>query len=133
MTTIMSIMPTRLNISATLVTINSNVSVSCIQRTSVRVSGYDAVNREVVDETAGVDVIDAEISKGRTGPSILASAFGDRVSHRTRDVPISGGEAAEAPISPSLVLLESVGIMADTETDRRRLGETSAPTTILTV
>lgn len=65
------------------------------QRTAVRVSGYDAAARETIDEEAGADVIDAEIAGGRTGPSVLARAFGERVSHRVREVPLTAGEAAD--------------------------------------
>lgn len=65
------------------------------QRTAVRVSGYDAADRAGIDEEAGSETIDAEIAGGRTGPSILAQAFGDRVSHRVREVPLATSEAAD--------------------------------------
>lgn len=65
------------------------------QRTAVRVSGYDAVEREAIDEEAGADAVDAEIAGGRTGPAILQRAFGERVSHRVREVPLTPGEAAD--------------------------------------
>jgi len=65
------------------------------QRTAVRVSGYDANAREAIDEEAGSAVIDAEITEGRTGPALLAQAFGPRVSHRVREVPLTSGEAAD--------------------------------------
>ena len=65
------------------------------QRTEVRVSGYDAENREIVDESAGEGAVAAEVSAGRTGPSILQSAFGERISHRVREVPLNSSEAAE--------------------------------------
>lgn len=65
------------------------------QRTAVRVSGYDAADRAAIDEEAGADVIQAEIAGGRTGPSILDRAFGARVSHRVREVPLSSTEAAD--------------------------------------
>jgi phage protein D len=63
------------------------------QRTKVRTSGYDAQARDVIDEEAGADVIRGEISGGKVGPEILQSAFGDRVSYGTRDVPLTGEEA----------------------------------------
>ncbi len=63
------------------------------QRTKVRVSGYDAQDRTVIDEEATADVVAREIESGRTGPDVLESAFGDRVSHRVRDVPLVAGEA----------------------------------------
>jgi phage protein D len=63
------------------------------QRTKVAVSGYDASERDEIDEEAGADAIDAEIAGGRTGPAILEQAFGERVSYRVRDVPLLDEEA----------------------------------------
>jgi phage protein D len=63
------------------------------QRTTVKVSGYDASARETIDEEAGSDVIQAEISGGRTGPAVLEQAFGARVSYRVRENPRVGDEA----------------------------------------
>ncbi|NOY63102.1 MAG: phage late control D family protein [Gammaproteobacteria bacterium] len=65
------------------------------QRTAVRVSGYDAQQREVIDEEAGDDAIQAEVSQGRSGPSVLQSAFGERISRRVREVALNSNEAAE--------------------------------------
>lgn len=65
------------------------------QRTRVKVSGYDAGAREGIDEESGADAIQAEIAGGRTGPEILAQAFGERVSYRVREVPLAAGEAAD--------------------------------------
>lgn len=65
------------------------------QRTSVRISGYDANNREVIDEEAGEDAVRGEITSGRSGVEILNSAFGERVSHRVREVPLESAEAAD--------------------------------------
>lgn len=65
------------------------------QRTHVRVSGYDAQVRETIDEEADDSAIRAEISEGRTGPEVLQSAFGERVSHRVREVPLETAEAAD--------------------------------------
>jgi phage protein D len=64
------------------------------QRTKVKISGYDASAREGITEDAAVDIVDAEISAGLTGPAILERAFGERVSYRVREVPIETGEAA---------------------------------------
>jgi phage protein D len=64
------------------------------QRTSVRVSGYDAGTREMIDEQAGPDAIAAEVTSGRTGPDVLQRAFGERVSQRVREVPLMPGEAS---------------------------------------
>ncbi len=64
------------------------------QRTAVKVSGYDAQGRDVIDEEADADTIQAEISGGRTGPAIVQNAFGERVSYRVREAPLVGGEAS---------------------------------------
>lgn len=63
------------------------------QRTKVKVSGYDASKRDVIEEEAGADAIQAEASSGRTGPATLERAFGERVSHRVRHAPLVAGEA----------------------------------------
>lgn len=65
------------------------------QRTAVKVSGYDAGARAVIDEEAGDAVIRAEVSGGRTGPSILATAFGERISYRVDQVPLADAEARD--------------------------------------
>ena len=64
------------------------------QRTAVKVSGYDANQRDVIDEEAGPEAIDAEVAGGRTGLSIVERAFGERVSYRVREAPLADGEAA---------------------------------------
>jgi len=63
------------------------------QRTAVKVSGYDASQREGITEEAGSDAIQAEISAGRTGSAVLQQAFGERVSFRVRGDPLVSGEA----------------------------------------
>jgi uncharacterized protein len=63
------------------------------QRTRVSVSGYDAQGRDEIDEDAGGDTVRAEASGGLTGPEILERAFGERVHHRVRDVPLTDAEA----------------------------------------
>jgi phage protein D len=63
------------------------------QRTAVRVAGFDAAQREGIDEEAGADTIQGEISAGRTGPAVLQQAFGERVSYRVRETPLEGVEA----------------------------------------
>ena len=66
------------------------------QRSEVRVSGYDASDRSVIDEAADLESIRSEVPEGRTGPEILAEVFsGDRRSHRVRDVPLNSDEAAQ--------------------------------------
>jgi len=64
------------------------------QRTKVKTSGYDAKTRAAIDEEAGAEAIQEEISGGRTGPAVLQQAFGGRVSYRVRENPIVAGEAA---------------------------------------
>jgi len=63
--------------------------------TTVKVSGYDAQARESIDEEAAGSVIQSENAGGRSGPSVLSQAFGDRVSYRVRDVPLTSGEARD--------------------------------------
>jgi phage protein D len=63
------------------------------QRTAVKVSGYDATQRDSISEEAGSDAIQAEISGGRTGSAVLQQTFGERVSFRVRGDPLVAGEA----------------------------------------
>ena len=63
------------------------------QRTKVKVSGFDASQRDTVDEEAGSDAIQSEVSGGRTGPAVLEQAFGERVSYRVREAPLKTAEA----------------------------------------
>ena len=65
------------------------------QRTKVKVSGYDATQRERIEEEAGEDAIQAEVSDGLTGPAVLQRAFGERVSRRVREVPLQSNEASD--------------------------------------
>jgi len=65
------------------------------QRTKVRVSGYDARARDVIDEEAGSDAIAAEVTGGRTGVTVLERSLGDRVSYRVREAPLTSEEARE--------------------------------------
>lgn len=63
------------------------------QRSKVKVSGYDAQARDVIEEEAGGDVVSGEAAGGVTGPATLDRALGERVHHRVRDVPLVSGEA----------------------------------------
>lgn len=65
------------------------------QRTKIRVTGYDAQSRAVIDEEAGSDAIAAEASSGRSGVAVLERALGERVSYRVREAPLTGEEARE--------------------------------------
>jgi phage protein D len=85
--------------SVTLVQGNELVAVSvradlAHQRTGVRMTGYDALRREAIDELAASEVVDAEIAGGRSGPAVLLDAFGVRDAHVARQAPLSGSEAS---------------------------------------
>ena len=84
--------------SVTLVQGNQLVSIECRadlahQRTKVTVSGYDAAQRATIEQEAGSDTVQAEVSGGQTGPSVLQRALGERVSSRVREAPLLDGEA----------------------------------------
>lgn len=64
------------------------------QRTDVAVSGYDARTKEVIDEHAGADTINAEALPGRTGPEVLEKALGASASFRVRETPLTTAEAS---------------------------------------
>ena len=63
------------------------------QRTKVTISGYDAEQRETLEEDAGSDAVQAEITRGRSGPAVLQQALGERTSQRVRETPMVSGEA----------------------------------------
>ena len=63
------------------------------QRTEVVITGYDASAKAVIDERAGSDTINAEISAGRTGPQTVQRALGDSTSIRVREVALTADEA----------------------------------------
>ncbi|HWC41342.1 MAG TPA: contractile injection system protein, VgrG/Pvc8 family [Actinomycetota bacterium] len=64
------------------------------QRSEVVVTGYDADRREVVDERAGPEVVEAEVDRGRTGPRLVREALGASTTLRVREAALSGAEAA---------------------------------------
>jgi phage protein D len=65
------------------------------QRSEVAVTGYDAATKDVIDERAQADAIDAEITSGRTGPRLVEQAFGrPSVSLRVREVALATTEAS---------------------------------------
>lgn len=63
------------------------------QRSSVWFSGFDEMDKDSIDEEAGASLVAAEASAGRNGPDILSQAFGERASHRVRDVPLADDQA----------------------------------------
>jgi phage protein D len=65
------------------------------QRTKVKVSGYDAQARDVIDEEAGPGAIQSEAQGGRSGPQVLQQAFGERADYRVREAPLQGDEARQ--------------------------------------
>lgn len=64
------------------------------QRTDVAVSGYDARTKEVIDQHAGAETINAEALPGRTGPEVLEKALGASASFRVREAPLTTAEAS---------------------------------------
>ena len=64
------------------------------QRSSVVVSGYDASQKAVIDEEAGADTVNAEISGGVTGAKLVSQALGDSVTHRVREAALTSPEAS---------------------------------------
>lgn len=63
------------------------------QRSEIVVTGYDAQAKDVIDERAGPDVVDAEITGGRTGPRVLEKALGASTTLRVREAALTGAEA----------------------------------------
>lgn len=63
------------------------------QRSEVVVTGYDAEQRQPIDERAGPEVVEAEVSGGRTGARLLARALGPSTTLRVREVALTAEEA----------------------------------------
>lgn len=63
------------------------------QRSKVAVGGWDDAQAEAVDEEATSSEVDAEAQGNTHGASVLQRAFGERASHRVREVPLQGEEA----------------------------------------
>jgi phage protein D len=69
------------------------------QRGKATVSGFDAAGRDKINSDAGSDAVNAEVSGGRTGLSILSNAFsfdaskGEGVTYRVRQNPLKSPEA----------------------------------------
>jgi phage protein D len=91
--------PRRTGTQLTLVQGNHLLSVRLCadlahQRSEVAVTGYDAQNKEVIDERAGGDVVSAEITSGRTGPQIVQQALGSSATLRVREAALASTEAS---------------------------------------
>ncbi len=63
------------------------------QRSEVVVTGYDAEQREVIDERAGAEVVEAEVSGGRAGVRLLTKALGPSATLRVREAALNAAEA----------------------------------------
>jgi phage protein D len=90
--------PKRSGTELTLVQANQLLSVRLCadlahQRSEVVVTGYDASAADVIDERAQSDTIEAEISGGRTGPSVVEKALGTTTTLRVREAALTGEEA----------------------------------------
>jgi phage protein D len=90
--------PDRAGTELTLVQGNHLVSVRfCAdlahQRSEVLVGGYDAAQKRPIGERAGPDVLDAEITGGRSGPRLVEKALGASASLRVREAALTTAEA----------------------------------------
>jgi phage protein D len=63
------------------------------QRSEVQVGGFDDDQAESVDEAASESIVAAEAQGHTHGLSVLQRAFGERKSHRVREVPLMGSHA----------------------------------------
>lgn len=63
------------------------------QRTGAKVAGFDEAEQDAIDEEAVSSDVAAEASGGRGGVDILQQAFGERLTHRVREVPFKDAEA----------------------------------------
>jgi phage protein D len=91
--------PRRSGTALTLVQGNHLLSVRLCadlahQRTEVAVTGYDAQNKDVIDERAVGDVVSAEVTSGRTGPQIVERALGSSATLRVREAALASAEAS---------------------------------------
>jgi len=63
------------------------------QRSEVAVGGWDDAQADALDEQATSSEVAAEAQGQTHGLTVLQRAFGERSSHRVRDVPLKGEEA----------------------------------------
>ena len=64
------------------------------QRSSVIVSGYNADSKDVIDERAGPEAVEAETTGGRTGARLVSTVLGDSVTLRVREAALTSDEAS---------------------------------------
>ncbi len=63
------------------------------QRSEVVVTGYDAAAKAVIDERAGPESVEAEITGGRTGARLVDQALGSSTTLRVREAALTATEA----------------------------------------
>jgi phage protein D len=63
------------------------------QRSSVRVTGYDAQEQKAIDVEAGPEVLKGETTGGRTGAVLVKDALGDSCCFRIREAVLTAAEA----------------------------------------
>lgn len=63
------------------------------QRSAVEVGGFDEVDQDPIDESAGAELLSAESQGGLHGGVVLGLAFGERSSRRVLDVPLDDSQA----------------------------------------
>jgi uncharacterized protein len=90
--------PQREGTSLTLVQGNHLLSVRLCadlahQRSAVVVTGYDAPQQRAIDEQAGAEVVDAEVTGGRSGPRLVDRALGTSTTYRVREAALTAEEA----------------------------------------
>lgn len=95
----LSARPQRRGTALTLVQGNHLLSVRLCadlahQRSEVVVTGYDADAKDVIDERAGPEAVDAEITGGRSGARLLEQTLGASTTLRVRDAALTAAEAS---------------------------------------
>jgi phage protein D len=63
------------------------------QRSEVAVTGWDAATKDLVDERAGPDVVEAEATGGRVGARLVATALGRSTTYRVREAVLQSQQA----------------------------------------
>ena len=65
------------------------------QRSKVVVGGFDDAQAEAIDESAEDSAVTSEAQGNTNGVAVLQRAFGERVSHRVREIPLQGAHARD--------------------------------------
>lgn len=66
------------------------------QRTNVTVTGWDVAGKSAITQEATDNTVSGELEGGKSGSSVLKSAFGDRKETIAHDVPLTSDEAKRA-------------------------------------